>query len=51
MQTTDPSALKRRAQALQLHGLLSNWSSCSTEPWVSTLLDWEEQENTRRSME
>ena len=51
MQTTDPGTLKRRAQALQLNGLLSNWSSCSTEPWVATLLDWEEQEKTRRSME
>ena len=51
MQTTDPSTLKRRAQTLQLNGLLSNWSACCTEPWVATLLDWEEQENTRRSME
>ena len=51
MQTTDPSILKHRAQALQLNGLLSNWSTCSTEPWVANLLDWEEQENARRSME
>lgn len=51
MQTTDPTTLKRRAQALQLNGLLSNWSACCTEPWVTTLLDWEEQERTRRSME
>ena len=51
MQTADPSTLKRRAQALQLNGLLSNWSACCTEPWVANLLDWEEQENTRRSME
>lgn len=51
MPTTDPNALQRRAQALQLHGVLANWSSCLTEPWVATLLDWEEQERTRRSME
>jgi DNA replication protein DnaC len=51
MQTTDLTTLKRRAQALQLHGVLANWSACSTEPWVSTLLDWQEQENARRSME
>ena len=51
MQTTDPSILKHRAQALQLNGLLSNWSACCAEPWVANLLDWEEQENTRRSME
>jgi len=51
MQTIDPSTLKHRAQALQLNGLLSNWSACCTEPWVANLLDWEEQEKTRRSME
>jgi len=51
MPTPDPSTLKLRAQALQLHGVLSHWSTCCTEPWVGTLLDWEEQERTRRSME
>lgn len=51
MQTNDPTTLQRRAQALQLHGVLSNWSVCCTEPWVATLLDWEEQARTRRSME
>ena len=51
MPTSDPTTLKSRAQALQLHGVLSNWSTCSTQPWVATLLDWEEQERTRRSME
>lgn len=51
MQTTDPATLRLRAQALQLNGLLSNWGTCCTEPWVATLLDWEEQERTRRSME
>lgn len=51
MPTTDPATLKHRAQALQLHGVLSNWSACCGEPWVATLLGWEEQERTRRSME
>lgn len=51
MPTNDVTTLQRRAQALQLHGMLANWSSCSTQPWVSTLLDWEEQENSRRSLE
>ncbi len=51
MPTTDSPTLKSRAQALQLHGVLSNWSTCCTQPWVATLLDWEEQERTRRSME
>ena len=51
MPATDSATLKHRAQALQLHGVLANWSACCTEPWVGTLLDWEEQERTRRSME
>ena len=51
MQTNDPTTLQRRARALHLHGVLTNWSACCTEPWVATLLDWEEQARTRRSME
>lgn len=51
MPTTDSATLKHRAQALQLHGVLSHWDTCCTEPWVGTLLDWEEQERSRRSME
>ena len=51
MQTTETTTLKHRAQSLQLHGLLANWSACSSEPWVEMLLDWEEKERTRRSLE
>ena len=51
MQTTDLTTLKHRAQALQLNGLLANWSACGAQPWVATLLDWEEHERARRSME
>ena len=51
MPTTDLATLKHRAQALQLHGVLSHWDTCCTEHWVGTLLDWEEQERSRRSME
>ena len=51
MPTTESAARQHRAQALQLHGVLSHWDTCCTEPWVGTLLDWEEQERARRSME
>ena len=55
----DLDALRARAEALQLHGLLAHWQEAcqlgtadvDTAGWVRTLLDWEEQERARRSME
>jgi DNA replication protein DnaC len=44
-------ALRTRAKALQLHGLLAHWQEASTDGWVPALLDWEEQERARRSLE
>jgi DNA replication protein DnaC len=44
-------ALHARAKALNLHGLLAHWSQAATADWVATLLDWEEQERARRSLE
>lgn len=43
--------LRQRAQALRLHGLLAHWSEVSETPWLQALLDWEEQEHGRRSLE
>jgi DNA replication protein DnaC len=48
--------LKARAKALRLHGLLAHWSEAAAEPalakgWIEPLLDWEEQERARRSLE
>lgn len=43
--------LRDRARALHLHGLLAHWSEVAKEPWVATLIDWEEQERARRSLE
>lgn len=43
--------LKDRAAALHLHGVLSHWSECAGSPWLATLLDWEEGERSRRSLE
>ena len=44
-------ALRTRAKALQLHGLLQHWDAVAGEPWLSTLIDWEENERARRSLE
>jgi DNA replication protein DnaC len=44
-------ALRARAQALRLHGLLAHWSEVAAQPWLATLLDHEEQERARRSLE
>jgi DNA replication protein DnaC len=43
--------LLKRAQALKLHGLVSHWNECTKANWVETLVGWEEQERTRRSLE
>jgi hypothetical protein len=48
--------LKARAKALRLHGLLAHWSEAVADPalakgWIEPLVDWEEQERARRSLE
>jgi DNA replication protein DnaC len=48
---SDPATLRARAGALHLHGLLAHWSEVATADWVAALLDWEEQERGRRSLE
>jgi DNA replication protein DnaC len=48
---TDLDALQARAKALNLNGLLVHWQEAATGGWVPALLDWEEQERARRSLE
>ncbi len=48
---TDLDALRERAKALNLTGLLAHWTQAATESWVPTLIDWEENERARRSLE
>jgi DNA replication protein DnaC len=53
---TKPELLKARAKALRLHGLLAHWpeavaEQASAKSWIEPLLDWEEQERARRSLE
>lgn len=48
---TTPENLQARANALRLVGLLAHWPEVATEPWVAPLLQWEEEERARRSLE
>ena len=48
---TDLDALKLRAKALNLNGLLAHWQEAAAGGWLPSLLDWEEQERARRSLE
>jgi DNA replication protein DnaC len=43
--------LRGRAQALRLHGLLAHWNEISDTPWLPNILQWEENERIRRSLE
>ena len=51
----DPAQLHERAQALRLMGLLAHWEAVRGDParlsWTNELLDWEEAERARRSLE
>ena len=48
---SDSDRLRDRARALQLHGLLAHWDEVAGAPWLAALIEWEEQERTRRSLE
>jgi DNA replication protein DnaC len=47
--TTD--LLRQRAKALRLHGLLAHWTEIDETSWLATLVQWEEEEQLRRSLE
>ncbi|SOE96197.1 IstB-like ATP binding protein [Burkholderia sp. D7] len=46
-----PDDLQNRAHALRLYGLIAHWPDVVAEPWVAPLLQWEEDERGRRSLE
>ena len=48
---TDPAALRDRVQRLGLFGLLASWSEIADESWLSKLVELEERERKRRSLE
>lgn len=43
--------LRQRAAALHLNGVVAHWPEVATADWVSQLVEWEEAERTRRSLE
>ena len=51
----DAAQLQGRVRALNLMGLLANWSSVQGDParlgWTNELAGWEERERSRRSLE
>ncbi len=42
--------LRRRAEALQLWGLLEHWAEVVAQPWVPVMLDWLEEAKRHRSL-
>lgn len=44
-------ALNARAKVLGLHGILAHWHEVGTADWMERLIEWEEQERGRRSLE
>jgi DNA replication protein DnaC len=48
---SDPDNRRRRAEGLHLYGLLAHWNEVVGTDWLPRLLDWEEQERCRRSLE
>jgi DNA replication protein DnaC len=51
MTTAHEDQLHRRTQRLGMYGLLSRWDEVAQAPWLPNLLDWEETERARRSLE
>ena len=43
--------LHARAKELGLHGLLAHWHDVTAAGWLHDLIEWEEQERARRSLE
>jgi len=43
--------LLARAKALKLYGLMAHWEEIEKTGWITSLIQWEEQERARRSLE
>ncbi len=46
-----PEALKARLITLKLYGVVEHWEAVHDQSWLPMLLDWEEEERARRSLE
>ncbi len=44
-------SLRERAAALRFYGVLAHWSEVATADWLAPLVQWEEDERARRSLE
>lgn len=44
-------ALRLQAESLHLHGLIAHWTEIEDMAWVEQLIQWEETERARRSLE
>jgi DNA replication protein DnaC len=51
MTSDDRQDGRNRAARLYLHGLVSHWQEATEAGWALTLVDWEENERARRSLE
>jgi len=49
--TNNLQVLRSRARMLRLHGLLAHWDEAVAGDWAQRLIEWEEQERARRSLE
>jgi len=50
-QSAEDVALRARARNLRLYGVLKHWGELAGEPWLKKLIDYEEAERIRRSLE
>jgi DNA replication protein DnaC len=50
-ESADREELRRRVHRLGLQGLLADWDQVAAEPWLPALLEREERERARRSLE
>jgi len=49
--TTKPESLRARLHELRLYGLLAHFDEIREQPWIATMLGYEETERARRSLE
>jgi DNA replication protein DnaC len=47
----DPQDAKERARRLGLHGLVAHWNEVVDKPWLGELLELEEKERRKRSLD
>lgn len=47
----DDEQLRRRATDLRLNGVVAHWADAASTEWLPKLIEWEEDERTKRSLE